>query len=139
MFSPSKNLKSKICVICAERFETSHANALCCSKQCKRTRKNELQNQKHKLYGRKTAYVKKQPEERICVMCEDTFYTAHYSKRTCSKDCARLLQNRSANAIQKKDGTLEKGTKIKKKIPNKYLVRGTIHGGNRASSMSCNS
>jgi len=140
MFSPSRNLKSKVCAICAKRFETSHANALCCSDRCKRTRRNELQNQKNELFGRKEYYVKKQPEKRVCVMCGDIFHTAHYSKRTCSKDCARLLQNKSANAIQRKEKNpngVRGGDTKKRSINPAFLVRGTISVGSCANGIGC--
>ncbi len=128
MFSPSRNLKSKICLICAERFETAQANALCCSDRCKRTRKNELKNQKNELFGRKATYVKKRPEERICVMCGDTFHTARYSKRTCSKGCARDLQNKTAREIQSKaKGNGVRGEELPVgKLPQRFLERGHI-------------
>ena len=72
-------------------------------------------------------------------MCEDVFYTAHYSKRTCSKDCARLLQNKSANAIQRKEKNPNgaRGGDIKKgSINPAFLVRGKISVGSCANGIS---
>ena len=132
ILTPSKTIKSKICVVCEDRFETPHFNTICCSDDCKNKRRRQLQNMKNKINPPKSAYKKKKETTRICVICEKEFMTAHYSKKTCRPKCARELQDQTAKAIQNKmkkrteDGV--RGGEIKVgEIPSWALSRGRIH------------
>ncbi len=126
--TPSKSIKSKVCIICADRFETPHANTTCCSDECKRKRKNQLQMEKKATYKPKSNYVKKEETKRVCAACGEDFFTAHYSKRTCGKVCTRKLQDMTAREIQlKAKGNGVRGEEVKiGKLPQKFLERGKI-------------
>ncbi len=128
--APSKTIKRHICIVCEDRFETQHANSVCCSDKCKRKRKSELQGVRNKSNPPKNTYKKKPQTKRICAVCEEEFMSSHYSKRTCGPKCARKLQDNSARVIQSKmkkspDGTRGKEVKVKG-IPKVFLERGHI-------------
>ena len=128
--APSKSTKSKICIVCGDRFETTHANTICCSDKCKRDRKIELVKT-NKRKPQKSTYKKRPQTKRICAVCEEEFMSSHYSKRTCGPKCARKLQDKTTRAIQSKmrkstgNGAGEEAT-IKGKVSQRFLVRGKI-------------
>ena len=126
--APSKSTKSKICIVCGDRFETTHANTICCSDKCKRDRKIELVKT-NKRKPQKSTYKKKPQTKRICAACKEEFMSSHYSKKTCSRKCARALQDQTAKEIRsralKKTENGEEAT-IRGEVSQRFLVRGKI-------------
>ncbi len=114
--------------MCGDRFETPNGNTSCCTDKCKSDRKDELKNEANKRRKPKGTYQRKKETAKICAVCEDEFFTSHYSKRTCKPDCARKLQDKTAKELQNKG---VRGKEVKAgKLPKRLTERGHIsyHG-----------
>ena len=114
-----KNRKPEevICIVCEKPYTRLHKNTVCCSDACREERKRELQNTKYRNGKVTSSYKKKEPKERTCIVCGESFITSHASKKTCSKECAK----------ERKWETKINPVKKKMKISSKFLVRGKIH------------
>ncbi len=124
VITPSKAIKSKICIMCGDRFETPHGNTSCCSDKCRSDRKDELKDEANKRRKPKGTYQRKKETVKICVICEDKFSTSHYSKRTCNPVCAKKLRDKTTKELQ---GRGVRGKEVKAgKLPKRLTERGRI-------------